>query len=619
MQYRISKTTFLFLFILSLVACGGGGGSSSSSAPTNTPPTNTPPTDTPPEPTAAQTLAQELAGLNLNDFLHVSYGALIRREPEAILWQSLSSVYPVDSVGLNDLTAAYTNVTYEMYNVVLDGLRAYDRSALSVSAKRDYDVYEWYLQDKVDEETFQLNNFPATYSIIAVQRDTEQLFSGIHPLATVQDAEDFITRLNAVNQKFVQLSNHLLRQRDAGVIEPRLTMEVALGDIRERETRGYESHPYYERFAKDIAEIPGISEAEVTSLRNDARLAVENSVKPGYGKLRSTLDALLPQAPTQIGVGQYANGEAYYAYALRHHSTTNLTPSQIHALGLGELERIHAEMRVIFDELGYPENESLAELYGRVADASGKVLADDALAAYESIINFAEARLDQAFDVLPSARVIVIADEFGGFYIGPSFDGTRPGAFYAGTAFDLSVYDMKSLTFHESVPGHHLQIALAMEQDVPDFRKLLHFTAFIEGWALYSERLAFELGWYKDDPYGNLGRLQYEALRAARLVMDTGIHDLGWSFETASQFNVDNVGSSLASGGGAAGRYSVWPGQATAYMVGMLQILEARQRAKDALGDKFDLKAFHRALLLGGAMPLTIMQQTIDEYIAQAQ
>jgi len=178
---------------------------------------------------------------------------------------------------------------------------------------------------------------------------------------------------------------------------------------------------------------------------------------------------------------------------------------------------------------------------------------------------------------------------------------------------------MPSLTYHESIPGHHTQIAIAMEQDVPAFRKIVHFTAFVEGWALYAERLAYELGWYESDSFGDLGRLQYEALRAARLVMDTGIHSMGWSFDEAAAFNRDNVGWSIPASQGAAGRYSVWPGQAAAYMIGMLQILQERQRAQDVLGAQYDLKAFHRAVLSNGAVPLSLLDDVVDRYIAEVQ
>jgi len=295
-----------------------------------------------------------------------------------------------------------------------------------------------------------------------------------------------------------------------------------------------------------------------------------------------------------------------------------LTAAEIHQLGLTELQRIHTEMRALFDQLGYPQNETLEQLYARVATDGGIIPAVDVKATYEAIIRAAEQDVVAAFDIFPSASVVVAEDDFGGFYIGPSFDGTRPGAFYAGTTVDQPWFEMPSLTYNESVPGHHTQIAIAQEQAVgPTFRKGVRFTAFVEGWALYAERLAYELGWYGNDLYGDLGRLQFEALRAARLVMDTGIHSMGWSFDQAAQFNQGNIGASLSASQGAAGRYSVAPGQATAYMVGMLRILEARQRAMDELGVLFDLKEFHRIVLTSGGVPLELLDGVVDNYIAE--
>ena len=276
-------------------------------------------------------------------------------------------------------------------------------------------------------------------------------------------------------------------------------------------------------------------------------------------------------------------------------------------------------MRVLFDELGYPQDETLPELFARVTQDGGIIPAADVRTTYEGIIGAAEMMLDEAFDIFPSANVVVEEDEYGGYYIGPSFDGSRPGAFYASTRFDEPYYAMPSLTYHEAVPGHHTQIAIAMDIDTgPTFRRIVRFTAFVEGWALYAERLAFELGWYDNDIYGNLGRLQYEALRAARLVMDTGIHSLGWSFEEAVQFNIDNVGWSRSASEGAVARYSVAPAQATAYMIGMLHILDARQRAQDALGASFDLREFHRVVLTSGGLPLALLDNVVDRYIQEA-
>jgi uncharacterized protein (DUF885 family) len=558
-----------------------------------------------------------LQGLSLEDFYVVSIEALIRRSPETIIWRSLLDEYPLESAELDNLSDDYQRDTFAMYQVALDRLRTYDRSILDDSAQLNYDVYEWYLQDVVDRLPFIYNNFVATYNIISVQRQTEQLFTEVHPLQTPQDAENYVLRLQKVEAKFDQLAGHLARQRDNGIIEPALTMQVAINQLASAVQQPAEDSPYYRELVDRIDDIPGIDQATRDDLLGRALTAVNGGVRRGHQQVLNMLQSLISRAPAQIGVGQYPNGVEYYTYALRHHTTTDLTAAEVHQLGLVELERIHAEMRAIFDQLGYPQNESLQQLFGRVAVDGGLIPGPNVKPTFEAIIDVAEQAAVEAFDIFPTSDVVVIEDPGGGgYYIGPSSDGTRPGAFYAGNS-QQPWFQMKSLAYHEAIPGHHTQIAIAQDQDLPMFRRISRSTGFIEGWALYAERLAWELGWL-DDPYSDLGRLQYEALRAARLVMDTGIHSMGWSFEQAAQFNQENIGASLGSSQGAAGRYSVWPGQATAYMVGMLLILDERQRAMDELGDRFELKAFHRALLSNGSVPLTLLDDVVDRYIADA-
>ncbi len=602
----MKKTLITLLFLFVVASCGGG-----SSAP---PVVNDPPVA---GPAPAEKLAADLQSLTLTDLYFESYKALILRSPEFVVWRALTATFPLDDVGLNDLSDAYQRDSFAMYQVVLDALRTYDRSILNVDEQLTYDVYEWHLQDVVDQLEFIYYDFRATFSLFGTQEDTRRFFTDIHPLATLQDAEDYITRLGAVSRKFSQLSDHLNRQRNAGIVEPELTMQVAINLITPLTEGTVDTNPYYTRLLEKVDDLPGLSSADRQTLVDDARAATLNSVIPGYEVLLQTLQNLLSSASQSIGVGQFPRGAGYYAYILRHHTTTDLTAAEIHQLGLDELQRIHFEMRLIFDQLGYPQNETLEQLFDRVAADGGIIPAADTLATFEAIIDAAELNLDQAFDIFPATDVVVIPDAFGGYYFGPSFDGTRPGAFYAGTMNDLPYYDMPTLTYHEAIPGHHMQIALAMEQDAPAFRKLVRFSAFVEGWGLYAERLAFELGWYDNDTYGNLGRLQFEALRAARLVVDTGIHSLGWSFDQATQFNQDSIGLAIGPAQSAAGRYSIIPGQATAYMVGMLKILQVRQRAMDELGAQFDLKDFHRALLSNGAVPLQLLDSVVDNYIGE--
>ncbi len=606
------RTTLIAGALLFVVAaCGGDGGGNASSP-------RVPPAP-PAGPSASEQLAEDLRGLALDEFYQESFGALIKRSPETVTWEALETVYPLDGVGLDDLSDEFQRETFAMYRVVLDALRGYDRSILGAEEQLEYDTYEYFLQDSVDGLDFIYHDFRATYMIFSVQSRTERFFTDIHPLESRQDAEDYIARLQAVDTKFAQLVDHLERQRIAGIVEPALTMNVALDRVTAVAASSVDSNPYFSAFAGKVQQIDDLGDAERSDLVERARAAITSSIVPAYRRLQGQLQDLLNNAPPIIGARQYPRGNDWYAYALRHHSTTDLTPAQVHQLGLDELARVHAEMRLIFDELGYPQNETLAQLFGRVALDGGIVAAADVKPTYEAIIADAEFRLPEAFDIFPAADVIVLPDPGGGFYIGPSFDGKRPGAFYAGTSRNEAYFSMRSLAYHESVPGHHTQIAIAMEQDAPVFRKIVGFTGFIEGWALYAERLAHELGWYADDPYGELGRLQYEALRAARLVMDTGIHSLGWSFDEAARFNRDNVGASVGASQNAAARYSVWPGQATAYMIGMLQIVAERQRAMDVLGPQFDLKAFHRSILSNGAVPLALLDDLVDLYIDEAR
>jgi uncharacterized protein (DUF885 family) len=605
----MKKSLITGLLLLVLGACGGGGNNTQ----------QPPPTVPPPPTTASEQLATDLQGLPLDDYYNISISALVQRSPETLIWRSLLDVYPQAAATLDSLSDGYQRDTFAMYQVALDALLTYDRSTLDADGQLDYDVYEWYLQDVVDRLPFIYHDFAATYGIFGAQRDTEQLFTEVHPLNVMQDAEDYVTRLGRVEAKFALLVDHLRLQQQNGIVEPALTMQVAINQVSAMAQMPADQNPYYTRLAEDIIDIPGIDQAQRDLLLNRALSMVDGGVRRAYQDLLANLQVLHSIAPSSIGVGQYPNGSAYYQYALRHHTTTDLTAAEIHQLGRDELTRIRAEMDDIFvNQLGYDlsQNPPLQELFARVTADGGIIPAANVKSTYETIIDLAKQNVGDAFDIFPTADVVVIGGPFGGYYIGPSSDGTRPGAFYAGTTVDEPWFQMRSLAYHEAVPGHHTQIAIALDQNLPITRQVARSTAFIEGWALYAERLAWELGWHDNDPYSNLGRLQYEALRASRLVMDTGIHSLGWSFQTAWEFNVDNIGATDGSSQGAAGRYSVIPGQATAYMVGMLQILSERQRAMDALGAQFDPKAFHRALLTNGSLPLALMDDVVDDYIA---
>jgi len=568
----------------------------------------------------AGALVAKLEGLDLDDFFEVSFRELMLRDPELVLEEGLAEVYGMEGVELTDISDAYIRQTQQMQVTVLEMLRQYDRDQLTPEQQISYDVYEWYLDDLVRQQEFMYHDYPATFLFVtAVHERLIQFFTDLHPLADKQDAEDYVARLSQVDAKFEQLLEGLKLREEAGVVPPKFAVQWTLYGIRNLMRSSATDTPFYKTFEEKVNALQDVGDAEKQALLESAEEAINEAVLPAFQALADYLGHQESIAPADDGVWHLPNGEAYYAYTLGHHTTTDLTADEIHKLGLQEVERIHTEMRAILNELGYPEDESLSESFDRVAQDGGHVSGNQVLETYEALIEQADQNLDAVFDIRPRAEVIVIGASVGGFYIPGSLDGSRPGAFYAGVSgAGEALYGMPTLAYHEAIPGHHFQIAIAQESDLPSFRSGIIFTAYAEGWALYAERLAWELGWYEDDPYGNLGRLQAEAFRAARLVIDTGIHAKGWTFDQAVEYMIDNVGyepGDIVNPQHEVGRYIVWPGQSTAYKVGMFKMLELRHRAMDQLGDQFDLKEFHSVVLGSGSMPLEILERVVDDYI----
>jgi uncharacterized protein (DUF885 family) len=559
---------------------------------------------------------QSLKRLQFDQFLERSYELILLRDPEGLTGLGLAKRFGVRNDHLTDISDVAIRENYTLDQEIYDTLQSYPRQTLSAEQQISYDTYAWYLDDLIRQKEFMYNDYPINPLVVTgVQYQIIHLFADLQPLSDEQEARDYLARLGQVDEKIIQLIEGLKLREKVGVIPPRLIIQSSLGDIQGIASSPAGSTPFYTSYKEKINGLTGIQDEIKQELLDSAIKEINRSVLPGFKKLADYLKTLEGKAPVEVGVWQYLNGEAYYNFTLRRHTTTAMTADEIHALGLRELERIHGEMRVIFDQLGYPKEGNLSELYNRVARDSGFDSGGQILADYKALIEGANRKLDQAFNLKTRAEIVVVGVPQGGYYEGPALDGTRPGTFYATLQGNEAKFGMPSLAYHEGIPGHHLQIALASEQDLPLFRNVVLFNAYSEGWALYAERLAWELGWYKDKPYGDLGRLQYEAFRSARLVVDTGIHAKKWTFDRAVDFMVENTGMQRSYLEYEVTRYISWPGQATSYMVGMLKILELRQKAIDQLGDKFDLKEFHNVVLGNGSMPLDVLEGVVDEYI----
>ncbi|WP_420643727.1 DUF885 domain-containing protein [Candidatus Leptofilum sp.] len=635
---HLLRRAFILLLLL-LLGCGGDQSGQPVSDSTDSPPLseNTPETETetavadPPtteptleteaapsaSPTPEPALETETSAYDdIDDFFDASYSALLLRDPELISEIGLDAVYGTGNNQLTDISDAYIRETQALEVQILAQLRSFDRASLTPEQQLSYDIYEFFLADRVAGHEFMYHNYPVTFFITSVPSQLETFMTDLHPIANLADAEGYISRLSQVGSKFDQLLEGLRIREEMNIIPPRFIFQWTLPGLRQIANGAPRSTPFYTAFEARLDEVGSISDEEKARMLATAETEIEQIVIPAYGKLVDYLVELENKATTAEGVWKLPDGDDFYAYTLQHHTTTNMTADEIHELGWQELERIQAEMRLIFDELGYPD-EPLPQLYERVAQESGFLSDNAILAEYEALIAEAAQNVADAFDLTPQADVVVIGVESGGYYIRPSVDGSRPGAFYASAFGTEPRFAMPTLAYHEAIPGHHFQLAIMQElPNLPAFRNGASFTAYVEGWALYAELLAAELGFYEDDPYGDLGRLQGEAFRAARLVVDAGIHAKQWNFNEAVTFMRDNTGLPERMVQGQIARYIIWPGQATAYKVGMIEIVNLRQQAMEALGDEFDIKAFHNVVIGQGSLPLGILETAVEEWLA---
>ncbi len=557
-------------------------------------------------------ISSRLQDLSIDEFFEQSYRVLRERDIESLITDRQFENINTETANLNNISDEHYLQTIQIKTLILSGLQEYDRDSLSAKNQLSYDIYESYLEFELEWSEYRDFEYPASYSFFGWPGSTEFFFTQSFTLSNKDQAELYLVLLNQTGRRFDQIIELLDARKQGGIIEPFRTLNLSLYQVSSISRNKATSTRYYQAFSTQIAALSNISEIDKQALKSQLELIIEHRVLPAYHKLSKKMQSLLSDAPVNIGFGQFEGGKKFYDFCLRFYTSGDLSSDQIHHLGLQELNRIHNQMRVLFDQLGYPQNESITQLYNRVDKDGGTISGSNSKAFYEDLITQTYTELSDIFDELPDQKIVVIGGNSGGYYVAGSDDGLRPGAFYANTSTSLAYTRMPTLAYHEAIPGHHLQIALANEMDLPLFRRKIIFTSYSEGWALYAERLAYDLGWYSGDIYGDLGRLQFEAMRAARLVIDTGIHNRGWTYFQANQFHQDNVGMP-----GSITRYSVWPGQATAYMTGMLKILELRQMAQDQLGSLYDIKDFHSEIIGNGSMPVDILHSVVDKYITR--
>ena len=586
---------------------------------------------------------------NIKHFYDKLFVELAIDSPELTTSMGIPFLYDRSKDELDDISDAKQWESFNKMKEDYETLMSYDFESQSEENKLNTKILAFYLEGLKDGEPFFYHGYPVN-QMGGIQNGLPSLMESAHKLRDESDAEAYISRLSKFDTKFDQLIENLKIAEKKGIIPPKFVIKRVVDEMkgfigtRTATTDSPEvsnttlspvkSNILYTNFEVKIDKLDEISAEQKTSYKKQVEEEIGTTVFGAYQNLIDYFEQLDEKATTDDGVWKLPNGEAYYRYQLKQRTTSNLNPEEVHQIGLSEVSRIRNEMQNILLSEGYTDTTktlgaTIQELNKEERflfpnnDEGRQMVLDE----YNRILADISAGLDDAFDVRPKAdlevkRVPEFKEEgsASAYYNGPAMDGSRGGTFYANlrNVHESVKFEMKTLAYHEGIPGHHFQIAIQAElEGVPIFRTIGLFTAYVEGWALYSEQLAWELGYYEDDTFGNLGRLQAEMFRAVRLVVDTGLHYKKWTREEAIDYMVQNTGMTTTEVTTEIERYIVWPGQACAYKIGMLKILELRERAKKKLGNQFDLKEFHNVVLKNGAVPLDILDEIVESYISE--
>ncbi|WP_105103708.1 DUF885 domain-containing protein [Microbulbifer pacificus] len=563
-----------------------------------------------------------------NQLFEDQFQAHLSRSPEFRTFLGMKDGYDK----WDDISPAFEKETHEINKRQLEELKKVDPAQLDDATRLSLELAIRKLEQDIEGYQWRLHTYPVN-QMYADHTGVASLLINQHRIDDTSDAEAYIARLSALPEHFDQVIANLKERADAGVIVPKFVFPYVISDGKNLITgapydEGKDSTLYAD-FKGKVDKLE-ISAEEKNALIEKARTAMLERVKPAYEKLNGYLAELEKKATTDDGAWKFPDGDKYYQHRLNVYTTTDMTAAEIHQKGLEEVARIHDEMREIMKKVKfegslqeffefmrtdpqfyYPESEDGKQRYLKEATA---------------IIDTMKGRLDELFITKPKADLTVKAVEpfreksaGKAFYQRPAPDGSRPGIYYANLykMSSMPTYQMEALAYHEGIPGHHMQLSIMQELDnVPSFRKFGGYTAYTEGWGLYSELVPKEIGFYQD-PYSDFGRLAMELWRAGRLVVDTGIHSKKWTREQAIDWLTENTPNPSGDVQKAIERYIVMPGQATAYKIGMMKIVELRENAKKELGDKFDIREFHDVVLANGAVPLDVLEDLVNGWIEE--
>ena len=550
----------------------------------------------------------------------------------------LSGIGLIDNTALDFHSGKLGDYTRVKEEEMLGRLRAartrmdrFDPAELSGQEKLSWEIAVWFLDDMIRQAEFPYGGYRVN-QISGVTVNLPQFLTDTHVVVSEKSAERYLSRLREFGRVLDESRVRVEDDRTHGVVPPDFIIAKSISGMRSFIEEGAAKNPLVSTLAPKLDKIEGLDAARKEAIVAEATDIVGEAVIPAYQRMIGLFEDMAKTATHDAGIWRIPDGERIYAAALKSNTTTDMTAEELHALGLSEVARIDSEMDAILRSLGRTEgsvadrlralSQDPAQLFANTDEGRQQML--DYLGKLNTEVM---ARAKDFFITLPPQPLeIVRVPEYsqdssaGGYYNAPALDGSRPGRFYINqkNTADNPRWQLPTLLYHEAAPGHHFQLSASqLIENVPMLRKLSPFNAYAEGWALYAERVAAEdMLLYANDPWGNLGRLNDERFRAVRLVVDTGMHARRWSREEAITYMLANTSNSEDDVVREIERYVVWPGQACAYKTGQLAIIRLRQKAEKALGERFDLPAFHEVVLMNGAMPLGILDKVVDEWIA---
>ncbi len=567
----------------------------------------------------------------INAFFEESFSRYLDRNPEYQSTLGIKTNYDK----WTDRSDAQVEREYRIATEELAALKKFNFEALDEQAQLSYRMFEYNTQQILNNYPFRFHNYPEN-QMGGLHAELPTFLLNIHSVSDLKDAEAYVARLEKTGPLFDGQISALKTRESKGIIPPKFVFPLVLDDCRNiLKGRPFDNSnqpsDLLADFTAKVNKLSNVDAATKKALIDRATTALQTQLKPGYERFMAYWTELEKKAEAEGGAWKFPDGPGFYKQALKNTTTTNLTAEEIHEIGLKEVARIQAEMRQIMKQVNFKSN-NLQEFFEFVRTDKQFTYPDTPagkkayLADATKTINTMKGRLNELFLTKPKADIVVKAVEAyreksagGAFYEEPALDGSRPGRYYVNlfNMADQPTYQLESLAYHEGIPGHHMQIAIAQElENIPQFRKLGGNVAYQEGWALYSEFVPKEMGFYQD-PYSDFGRLSNEIFRAARLVVDTGIHSKKWTRQQALDYFLQNTANPANDCRKEIERYIVWPSQATGYKIGMLKIQELREKTKKALGTKFDIREYHDVVLTSGAVPLEILEKNVDAYIAR--